>query len=157
MDNNKELTMQKFIDLQSYLRKDVVVKQFETALPRWLNIDRFLRVCLTSILKNPTLLECTRESICSAMICCAQLGLEPILNLCHLLRYNHKIKIGSEWIKVPECTFQMGYKGFIELAGRHDDVIVTAHCVYEHDDFDIKYGRHEDLIHNPKFIFLNKE
>lgn len=154
MAKDKELTkIEKFNDIQSYINQGALKKQFEMALPKWLSIDRFLRVCLTAILKQPKLLECTRESICSSMICCAQLGLEPILRLCYLIPYHNTKKIGSEFIKVNECTFQMGYKGYIELACRNDkELIVTSHPVYRQDEFNIRYGLHEDLIHVPKNI-----
>ena len=51
--------------------------QFEMALPKHVTPDRLIRVALTAVQNTPKLLECDRRSLLSAVMTCAQLGLEP--------------------------------------------------------------------------------
>ena len=138
-------------NLQKYLFSDDIKKKLEMALPKWLSIDRLLRVVFSSVLKNPKLLECTTESLLSAVMQCAQLGLEPILGRAHLIPYRNKKLIDGKWQKVLECQFQPGYQGLVDLAERSGKVeTVKAHVVYENDTFEIEYGLNERLVHKPK-------
>ena len=70
---------QKAVALRDYMHGDGIKNQLASALPKWLSTDRLLRIVFTSVMKNPKLLECTRESILSSVMQCAQVGLEPIL------------------------------------------------------------------------------
>ena len=134
-------------NLQRYLFSEDIKKKLEMALPKWLSIDRLLRVVFSSVLRNPKLLECTTESLLSAVMQCAQLGLEPILGRAHLIPYRNNKKKG----KPLECQFQPGYQGLVDLAERSGKVeTVKAHVVYENDHFEIEYGLNERLVHKPK-------
>ena len=42
--------------------------QFQMALPKHLAVDRFLRMALTCVQKNPKLLDCTQESLLAALL-----------------------------------------------------------------------------------------
>lgn len=125
-------------------------EQFQMALPKWLSVDRLLRVVFSSLLKNPKLLDCTRESLFISIMQCAQTGLEPILGRAYLIPYNNSKKVGGNWVKVMECQFQPGYQGLVDLARRSGEVKdVFAMVVYEKDDFDLEYGTNRRLIHKP--------
>lgn len=120
--------------------------QIKVALPRHLTPDRFLRVILTSIRKNPLLLECEEKSLLAAVMQSAQLGLEPdgILGHAYLIPYRNKKH------NRYEAQLQIGYRGFIELARRSGRVqSIQAHVVYEKDEFQIAYGLDEKLHHVP--------
>lgn len=133
--------------LQEYLFSSDIKRKFEMAAPKWLSVDRLLRVVFTSVMKNPRLLDCTTESLMGAIMQCAQLGLEPILGRAHLIPYRNNKKPG----KPLECQFQPGYQGLVDLAERSGQIeTVKAHVVYENDKFDIEYGLDEKLIHKPK-------
>lgn len=133
--------------LQEYLFSSDIKRKFEMAAPKWLSVDRLLRVVFTSVMKNPKLLNCTTESLMGAIMQCAQLGLEPILGRAHLIPYRNNKKPGNPL----ECQFQPGYQGLVDLAERSGQIeTVKAHVVYENDHFDIEYGLHERLIHKPK-------
>lgn len=79
---------------------------------------------------NP-ILECTPVSIANSVMYAALMGLEigQPLNRCFLIPYAKK------------CTWQVGYKGLIVLAGRsgrvHD---VSPHVVYEGDEYQLVLG-----------------
>lgn len=152
-DQGKELSVvqQKAISLRNFLQHDSIMKQFEAALPQWLSPDRFLRVIFTATMKNPKIFDCTRESILSALMQCAQLGLEPILGRAHLIPYENTVTMpGGQKQKRLELQFQPGYQGLIDLAMRTEVYSgINAHVVYENDEFDIEYGDNERLHHKP--------
>ena len=146
MPNELAVVQSKTKDLRAYMQQDMVQEQFKSALPKWLSVDRFFRVVFTSILKNPKILDCTRESILSSLIQCAALGLEPIMGRAHLIPYNNSKMIGGRYQKVLECQFQPGYQGLIDLAKRSGDVRdVDADVVYENDIFEMEKGSHKHL------------
>ena len=115
--------------------------QFEIALPKHLNSDKFVRVAITTIRKNPALAKCNRESLLGALMVSAQLGLEPgILEQAYLIPYGNEVQ------------FKISYKGMIELLRRSGQLKdIYAYPVYENDEFDIVYGLNRDLIHKPNF------
>jgi len=119
-------------------------KQIEAALPRHMSPDRFLRIALTSMAKNPTLLECTPRSLFGAVVQCAQLGLEPddLRGSAYLIPFKNK--------GVYEVQVMPGYKGLLELAHRSGKIAdIKAEVVHEKDDFQFQYGTKEFLIHKP--------
>lgn len=120
--------------------------QVEAALPRHLDVDRFMRLILTECRTIPHLLDCSFPSLMSGVMKCAQLGLETgPLGLAYLLPF-YSNKLGSY-----ECTFILGYRGIINLARRGGDIKdIAAREVCEKDDFEIEYGLDERLVHRPK-------
>lgn len=144
MDNNLPAIQQKALTIRDYLFSDNIKNQLAVALPKWLSVDRFLRIAFTSIMKNPQLLDCTRESLLGAIMQCAQLGLEPVINRAHLVPYWNSKK------KAYECQFHPGYAGLADLGRRSGDISnITSHVVYEKDAFDIEYGTEERFYHKP--------
>ncbi len=118
--------------------------QFAMALPKLLTPERFLRVALTCINKNPKLLGCTRENLLACLLDCAALGIEPDGRRAHLIPYGDK------------CTLIIDYKGIAELVRRSGDVSdLHADVICEHDDFDYMFGtgsflRHKINIRKPR-------
>ena len=153
MAKDLALQQQKAVALRDYMQGDQIKSQLAAALPKWLSADRLLRIVFTSVMKNPKLIECTRESILSSVMQCAQLGLEPILGRAYLIPYDNKKYINGSWIKVPECQMQIGYQGLVDLARRTDTIAdVWGANVYENDDFRIQYGMDRSLHHVPWFM-----
>lgn len=116
-------------------------QQFAAALPKHLNSERFTRVAITEIRKNPKLAGCKAESLLGSLMVMAQLGLEPgPLGQCYLIPYG------------LECQFQLSYKGMIELLRRTGQLSdIYAYTVFENDDFSIEYGLDRKLTHKPNF------
>jgi phage RecT family recombinase len=128
-------------------------RSLEMALPKWLSVDRFLRVVFSSTLRNPKIAECTPESILQSIMLCAQLGLEPVLGRAYLIPYNNSKNIGGQWRKVMECQMQPGYQGLIDLARRSGEIVdVFSSVVYENDEFDLQYGTDMQMPHRPYFM-----
>lgn len=114
--------------------------QIAMALPRHLTPDRLLRVAVTAIQNTPKLLECDRTSLYSAIMTCAQLGLEPdgVLGQAYLIPFGDKVQ------------FIPGYKGLISLARNSGEVLsIQAHEVRQRDKFVFRFGLNEELDHVP--------
>jgi recombination protein RecT len=117
--------------------------QIGMALPRHMNADRLLRIAMTSIQRNPKLLECTPMSLIGSVITGAQIGLEPDGVRAHLVP--RKIK------GVMQCQFMADYKGLMDLTTRSGRARISPPvAVYEHDDFEYALGLEPVLKHVPK-------
>lgn len=116
------------------------------ALPSVMTPERFTRIALSAVSNNPDLAKCTPGSFIGALLNAAQLGLEPNtpLGQAYLIPFKNKKK------GVTECTFQIGYKGMLDLAYRSGEIqTIQAHTVYENDDFDYELGMNPILKHKP--------
>jgi len=137
------------------LREDLFSRkeQFQVAMPKWMTVERLLRIVFTTAMRNPKILDCTQQSIFGAVMQCAQLGLEPILGRAYLIPYNNNKLVDGRWQKVLECQFQPGYQGLIDLARRSDTVSdVYGFNVYEADEFDMSYGTDRRIHHKPWYM-----
>ena len=115
---------------------------FQRALPMHLraNIDRYMRVALTTLRETPKLLQCTRPSLLASMMHAAQLGLDVggAMGLAYLIPYGH------------ECKLIVGYKGLVELVYRSNKVRnIEARVVSTTDRFDIELGTTPRIKHIP--------
>ena len=118
--------------------------QIAAALPSVLTPERFTRMALTALSKDPKLQECTPQSFLGAMMQAAQLGVEPNtpLGQAYLIPYRNKGQM--------ECQFQLGYKGLIDLAYRSGEITsISAHEVCENDEFEYELGLEEKMKHKP--------
>jgi recombination protein RecT len=109
--------------------------------------ERFARICLTALRQNPRLQQCTPQSFAAAMMICAQLDLEPNTpqGLAYLIPYK------------TECTFQVGYKGLLQLAYRSGMVqSFNADVVYrkevESGMFEYHKGINPTIRHDVDFL-----
>lgn len=115
--------------VKDILQSDDFKSQVARALPRHMTPDRFLRISLTAALKTPKLLECSPESVCSCLLTCSQLGLEPDGRRAHLIPYG------------TNCTLVVDYKGLVELTMRSGMVSnLHADVVCENDVFEYSKG-----------------
>lgn len=115
------------------------------ALPKTIKADRFLRVCLNAIGRNPDLQKCTATSLYAGIMQSAQFGLEiGLMNQAHLVPYWNSDK------KCYEAQFQIGYLGLRDLAERYGDVMDgDAQPVHEKDFFDYGQGDSPYIQHKP--------
>jgi recombination protein RecT len=130
-------------DVQALLGK--MKEQFKMALPAHMDADRFIRVALTAINKQPLLLQCTRDSLLEKLMDLSQLGLEAdsVSGLAYLIPFKDK-RLGYI------CQLIVGYKGLVELAYRHPKVkSIRWGVVHEHDTFEYEEGLDPKLKHIP--------
>lgn len=137
---------------------EIVIDNFRdkiaTVLDKDFNPDRFIVLARQATLQNPSLLNCSTMSWLGAIFACATLRLEPDPIQGHAYLIPYKTKNG--WV----VNFQIGYKGFTELAYRDDRVLsIYAHCVYKGDTFEISQGTNPEIIHkvNPEGLMLDKD
>lgn len=127
--------------------KDLVKKmegEIAKALPSVITPERFTRITLSALSRNPKLAETTPASFLGAMMTAAQLGVEPNtpLGQAYLIPFNNH--------GVLETQFQLGFKGLIDFAYRSSEIAnIQAHEVCENDDFDYSYGLDAVLRHVP--------
>ena len=149
-------------------------KEFESAvaaaLPKHLKVERFMRVALNALLRQPELVDCSKESLFLAMLQLSALGLEPDGRRAHLIPFwNNKFCICNHpqdqhkglVCQTPNCGCNqkksrrdiqliVDYKGIAELVRRSGDVsYMHADAVREADEWDFKYGSGAFLTHKP--------
>lgn len=123
--------------------------QIEAALPRHMTPDRLIRTAMTSVQKNPKLLECHPVTLIGAIVQCAQLGLEPDdgTGKAYLIPFwnNKKGRL--------EAQFMAGYRGLVDLARRSGQITrFDARVVKEGDTFDYEFGLQPKLVHKPSTL-----
>lgn len=102
----------KKVGLTAYLTQDAVKRQINSVIGGK-DGQRFISAIVSAVNTNPTLQECTNQSILSGALLGESLKLSPSPQLGHyyLVPFNDKNKG-----KVAQ--FQLGYKGYIQLAIR---------------------------------------
>lgn len=120
--------------------------QFEAALGKLIGADRFARMALTAVGKNPRLLECTGTTVLASLMDCAQLGLIPNSPLKQASLVPYKNRNGGY-----DCQLIIEYGGYCSLAYRTGDVdAIAADVVYDCDQFKFQRGTTEYLQHIPE-------
>ena len=124
------------------MRKGEIAK----AAPRILDTKRLMRICLSSIQKNPLLLECSPASLVRCVMDAATFGLLPD----GATQEAHLIPFYSSKKKCYEAQFMPGYSGIIKLALQSGYIDgVELHEVYANDEFEYEYGLDQKLKHRP--------
>lgn len=116
------------------------------SLPKHLTAERFIQMAATTVAKNASLLECSTRSFCGAVLQASILRFPPVdvLGYCYFVPYNNKTG--------KEIQFQIGYKGYIELALRSGKIKeIYAEVVREGDEFEAIFGLDRSITHKPKF------
>lgn len=122
--------------------------QFQMAMPRGAEAGQLVRDAVTCISGTPKLAECYGPSVLGGLMTCAQLGLRPgVAGLGHawlLPMWNNKERR-------TDATLIIGYRGYTELAHRHEKVVsISSRVVYTNDFFDLAFDlRGDTLTHRP--------
>lgn len=129
--------------IEDYLKQ--MAPAMAQALPKHMDVDRLMRLTMTTIRTTPDLRNADMGSLLGGVMQAAQLGLEPgLLGQCYLLPFKNNKK------GITEVTFIIGYKGMIDLARRSGHIqSIYAHAVYENDDFEYELGLNPTLKHKP--------
>tara|TARA_Y100001973_G_scaffold15153_1_gene21949 strand:- start:1086 stop:1934 length:849 start_codon:yes stop_codon:yes gene_type:complete len=131
-----------------YIRR-VIHERCSVFLSEPTQLERLESIVLALVPKNPKLLECSPESVALCLKYCAELQLEPssALGHCYLIpRY-------SKSIGGYECTFLVGYKGYLELCRRYANVeSIYAGVVYQGESFSVDVSNQGvEVKHAPSF------
>lgn len=126
------MTNKPTVSLQAYVRSGAVQQVIAESIGGD-NAGNFTTSLLSVVNTNPVLQDCPPESVIKAAITAAsmKLPIDPNLGFAYIIPYNNKIKTketrqradGSEYEVTVEnwqnvAQFQLGYKGFIQLAQR---------------------------------------
>lgn len=132
--------------ISDLLRGPELKAAVKAALPKHLQADRFIRVALNATMRQPELLECTRESFFRCLLDLSALGLEADGRRAHLIPFwNNSVKPRQR-----EVQLIIDYKGIAELVRRSGDVsYIHADVVYENDDWGFAFGSGAFLKHKP--------
>jgi recombination protein RecT len=114
-------------------------QEFQRAMPRGVEATQLVRDALTCLRATPDLANCYSASVLGGLPGVAGLGHAWLLPMWN----------GKERRK--DATLIIGYKGYQELAYRHDKVIsIASRVVYTRDDFRMVYGIEADVLeHTP--------
>lgn len=133
---------------------DAKMPQIAQMLPAGLDAERFRRVAIQALVKNPDLWQCTPISIVTAIVEAAQLGLEPtgLLGGAFLVPYN--VNVGNRDNPRYEKRAQLivGYRGLAELAWRTDQMRIEARVVHRGDEFAYAFGTDPFIRHIPQMV-----
>jgi len=115
--------------VRNLLGSDSVRAQIEKALPKICSAERFMRIAMTAITKNPKIAECTEASLMGSLLDLATLGIEADGRRAHLIPYG------------TTCTLIIDYKGLVELVRRSGDVLkLHADVICDNDIFEYDCG-----------------
>jgi recombination protein RecT len=129
--------------------RDLLAKNrnaIEAALPQVVTVDRFIRIALTTVQRNPRLLRADGRSLLGAIVEAAQLGLivDNVLGEAYLVPFWDKNSKKYLVVMMP------GYRGFIKLAHRSGGVsAIFARVVYENEPFRVIHGMETKIQHKP--------
>lgn len=131
--------------LRTVLEGDKMKAALRAVLPKHLTPERIVKVALSATMKQPLLLQCTRDSLLRAIMDAAELGLEPGGALGHAYLVPYRNKRGGY-----DCQLIPGYRGLIALARRSGEIAsIEAHPVYANDTYRVRFGLAPVLEHEP--------
>lgn len=118
--------------------------QIQRALPQYVDPQRFMGLILNHLALNPSLWDCTGNSLLGSMLQASNMGLEidPLIGHGAIVPFNGKNGKVARFIPM--------YKGLLHLAYKSGKVsMIQARAVYEKDEFLIVYGLKPQLNHIP--------
>lgn len=123
------------------LDSEKVKKGIAAVVGKNMSAERMTKLMVNAIHKTPALMQCDPKTVLGAFMTSAALGLEPNTpqGLAYLIPYKRRVKQGNSWVDAYDCQFQIGYKGFITLAGRCG-IQIAAGAIHQGDVFDYMVG-----------------
>lgn len=131
MATNTSLTTQpeQQSSIAVYLGKDAVKQSIANVIGEK-NTTWFISSVVSAVQANPKLAECSNASILSAALQgeALQLAPSPQLGQFYIVPYRNRKKVGNQWVDVDEAQYQLGYKGYLQLAirsGQYRNIVVS--------------------------------
>lgn len=134
-DHNAQLALQVRHDLQR------MATEFEAVLPPQIPTDRFVRTAITAVGMQPDLLRTDRRSLLGACMKAAQDALLLDGREAALVIFKGKAQYMPMVAGILKKVRQSGQISTI-----------TAHVVYERDEFDYQLGDDERIFHKPNIL-----
>lgn len=129
--------------------------EFEAVLPSNCSFERFVGIVRTAIMQNNELLkiEC-RPSLFMSCFKAAQDGLLPDGREAALVIYKVKQQNGNIKQQVQYMPMVAGILKKMRTSGELSSI--SAHVVFERDEFDYSLGDNEYILHKPALAFRGK-
>ena len=133
------------VQFKTYM--DQRMGEIELALPPHMTAERFGRVVLTALQRNPGLLKCTRQSLFNACMLAAQDGLLPDGREGAIAPYG----VNEQGKKVAEiATWMPMIEGLRKKARNSGDISDwMVRIAYQRDEFEVFLGDDERIVHRP--------
>ena len=147
-EQTKTLTkpQEQYQRLAGVLTSESMKKQIAAALPKNITPERLTRIVMSTVQRNPKLLECEPKSFLACVMGCAALGLEPD----GLLGQAYLVPFWSSKDGGLICTLIPGYQGLMKLARQSNEIAsIDAHPVRVGDVFEYRYGADPSIHHIP--------
>jgi recombination protein RecT len=127
-------------------RIERMAPELQRAMPRGAEAQQLVRDMLTVVRMTPKLAECHPDTVLGGLMTIAQLGLRP-----GVLGHAWLLPLWSGRNSRFEAQLIIGYQGMVELAYRTGQIkSLTAHTVYENDEFQVSYGIDDTIVHRPQ-------
>lgn len=124
--------------------------QLKSVLPSHIDIAKFQRVAMTAITSDPDLLTADRQTLFSSLTKAAQDGLLPDKREGALVIFNQKVKIDGRDAYIKAVQWMPMVAGILKKVRQSGEVSsISAHAVYENDEFDHILGDDERIYHKP--------
>lgn len=138
--------------LSQDLRAQAFAQAYEATLPSTIRshmpLDRAANILMRACQKNPTLLQCTPQSLKQCLLDSAALGLE----LAGPLHHTHAVPYFDSKAGGQVAQLQIGFQGLLELARRTGaiDGAPVTNWVYENDTYTLNIADGKNPItHSP--------
>ena len=141
-----EVATQEKKGILTYLSSPAVKESITNALGKD-HVDSFVADVVACVQNNENLANCTNKSIFSAALLSKSINLPltPQLGYAYLVPFNNKKQVDGKTIWEKEAVFQMGWKGYVQLALRSNNyrkllaTDVRKGEITGYDPFDDKY------------------
>lgn len=141
-----EVATQEKKGILTYLSSPAVKESITNALGKD-HVDAFVADVVACVQNNENLANCTNKSIFSAALLSKSINLPltPQLGYAYLVPFNNKKQVEGKTVYEKEAVFQMGWKGYVQLALRSNNyrkllaTDVRKGEITGYDPFDDKY------------------
>lgn len=147
--------------LRRLVGNDRIKSAIAEVASRYVTPDKLFKLTILAATQNPTLFQCTQESLIQSIMVASQMGLEISPTQGHLVPYNKKIKTrrpsggyDEKWVMAAQ--FIPDYRGLVLLAKRAGAITkAEARVVYRDDEFVVDYGE-DKIVHKADITSQNR-
>ncbi|MDR2673344.1 MAG: recombinase RecT [Opitutaceae bacterium] len=130
----------------SLLNSESTQEKIRALIPASMSYDRFHRLAVSLVHRNPKIAECETVSFFATLSDCATIGVypDPVTGLAYIIpRWNSKKK-------VLEATLLVGYKGLRSISLRSPEILdLWTGVVRTGDTFKLCRAPRQEIIHEP--------
>ena len=133
--------------LKAFLTGDAMKAQIMMALPKHIDIEKFIRILMTAVSQNPDLATADQNSLLIACMKCAADGLMPDGKEAALVTFFSKSK------NITEVQYMPMYAGILKKMRNSGELkTIEAHVVHKNDKFQYRPGIETTPIFEPDWF-----